>query len=401
MHYSQSIYKTVFLSDIVDIQIGKTPSRNQKKYWGVGFPWVSISDLNGNEEINYTKEQITLEAINETGIKIVPRGTIIFSFKLSIGKVAITGQDIYTNEAIAAFKIKNSNIIDQRFLYYVLREFDFKGTGDKAVMGLTLNQKKLKELNIPLPPLSTQKKIAAILDKADALRQNDKKILEKYDQLAGSVFLEMFGDPVRNEKGWRIVLFGDIIEDIVGGKSFGGDYRSMKVGEMAVLKISSVTSGEFDSTQYKVVNEISSKINLIKPREGDLLFSRANTRELVGATCIVDKNYDQLFLPDKLWRLDLNQRLALNYYIKFLLSDTKFRGTLTKKATGTSGSMLNISKAKLRALPIPLPRLDLQTQFQASIKKIEEQKEYTRISLQKSEELFQSLLQRAFSGELG
>jgi len=395
-------WQQIRIGDCCQIISGSTPSRNKKEYWGGKINWFTPKDLSNLESkyIFESPEKITLSGYKSCSTTILPAQSLFLSSRAPIGHIAINKIEACTNQGFKS--LIPSNKVDINYLYYTIKSIvpNLKDLGNGATFK-ELSKATLSKVEIPLPPLSTQKKIAAILDKADALRQNDKKILEKYDQLAGSVFLEMFGDPVRNEKGWRIVLFGDIIEDIVGGKSFGGDYRSMKVGEMAVLKISSVTSGEFDSTQYKVVNEISSKINLIKPREGDLLFSRANTRELVGATCIVDKNYDQLFLPDKLWRLDLNQRLALNYYIKFLLSDTKFRGTLTKKATGTSGSMLNISKAKLRALPIPLPRLDLQTQFQASIKKIEEQKEYTRISLQKSEELFQSLLQRAFSGELG
>jgi len=205
---------------------------------------------------------------------------------------------------------------------------------------------------------------------------------------------------VRNEKGWEHVLFGNVVKDIIGGKSIGGEERSLKEGELAVLKISSVTKGEFDNTQYKVVSNPLSNIKLIMPRQGDLLFSRANTRELVGATCIVDKDYDQFFLPDKLWRLELDNKLANSHYIKFLLSDKKFRDTLTKTATGTSGSMLNISKVKLRSLHIPLPPIELQMRFQRAMKKIEEQKNLTKNSLQKSEELFQSLLQRAFRGEL-
>lgn len=394
MHYSQSIYKTVFLSDIVDIQIGKTPSRNQKKYWGVGFPWVSISDLNGNEEINYTKEQITLEAINETGIKVVPKGTIIFSFKLSIGKVAITGQDIYTNEAIAAFKIKNSNIIDQRFLYYVLREFDFKGTGDKAVMGLTLNQKKLKELKIPLPPLSTQKKIAAILEKADALRQNDKKILEKYDQLAGSVFLEMFGDPVRNEKGWEEKSLSELLDFLTSGSRGWARYYS-ETGDI-FLRIQNIGYNFLKLADLTYVDAPeSTESKRTRVQEGDIILSI--TADL-GRTAVIPANFPIAYINQHLAILRLKKEYSPFYISQYLSSPG---GSRQFNIRNKGGVKAGLNFTDIKSIIVPLPPNDLQLKYQKTISVIDSQKKLTQSSFQKSEELFQSLLQRAFRGGLG
>jgi len=156
----------------------------------------------------------------------------------------------------------------------------------------------------------------------------------------------------------------------------------------------------FDSMQYKVVAEADVPSVLVHPKEGDLLFSRANTRELVGAVCIVDGQYDDLFLPDKLWRLDLKIEDMSVWYIKYLLAHDGFRENLRKVATGTSGSMLNISKAKLKKLCIPLPSITLQNQFAERIQAIEAQKQQAQATLKKSNDLFNSLLQHAFKGEL-
>lgn len=155
------------------------------------------------------------------------------------------------------------------------------------------------ELQIPLPPLAIQKQIAARLDAADALRQKDRQLLDRYDTLTQSVFMQLFGDPVRNEKGWRVEQAKHVISDIVAGSSWGGEERKLQKNEFGVLKISAVTSGTFKPNEIKVVpNETIKDKNLIFPKKGDLLFSRANTRELVAATCIVDKDYDSIFLPD-------------------------------------------------------------------------------------------------------
>ena len=121
------------------------------------------------------------------------------------------------------------------------------------------------------------------------------------DELVQSIFYDMFGDPVENPMGWDFSFIHEVILSITSGWSLGGDERPMLNGEFGVLKISAVTSGKFLPQEYKVVSEDvlnSTKQPLLKPCQGDLLFSRANTRELVAASCIVDKDYENLFLPE-------------------------------------------------------------------------------------------------------
>ncbi|MDP4271756.1 MAG: restriction endonuclease subunit S, partial [Bacteroidota bacterium] len=257
----------------------------------------------------------------------------------------------------------------------------------------------VKAIEIPLPPLETQKRIADILDKADALRQKDQQLLQKYDELAQAIFMDMFGDPVRNEKGWEVKPLGDYIVDIVAGSSYGGEEKVLESDELGVLKISAVTSGIFNPNEFKAVKKSVIQKEVIKVRKGNLLFSRANTRELVGATCIVDKDYDDLFLPDKLWRIDLKAGCN-TFYLKFLLSQKSVRYELNKTATGTSGSMLNISMPKLRDLKIIVPPINKQLDFEKRIIKLCSNQSLVGKETAKSESLFQSLLQQAFNGEL-
>jgi type I restriction enzyme S subunit len=170
-------WEKVRLEDICEINMGKTPSRSNATYWNGDLPWVSIADLKGDIFIRKTKECITKKSVVESGIKVVPENTLLYSFKLSIGKVAITASEIYTNEAIVALPIKNKEILDLKYLYWAVQMIELEGIGDKAVMGLTLNKEKLKNLVIPLPPLPIQKRIAEILDAADALRRKDQELL--------------------------------------------------------------------------------------------------------------------------------------------------------------------------------------------------------------------------------
>jgi type I restriction enzyme, S subunit len=393
-------WKIEKLGDLCQIEVGKTPSRKKPEYFGVGFTWLSIADMNGSLFIEKSKEQITEKAIADTKIKIVPANTVLYSFKLSIGKINISKIPLYTNEAIAALKIKTPLELDTKFLYYALSQQDFSHLGEKAVKGITLNKEKLNKLTISLPDISTQQRIVTILDEAGTLRKADTELLAKYDELVQASFLQLFGDPIKNQKKWEIVQLKNVLLDLVAGSSFGGEDKMLAEDEMGVLKVSAVTRGYFNCDEFKAVKKELIKNKIIIPQKGDLLFSRANTRELVGATCIVDKDYPYLFLPDKLWRIDLDLNKCNKYYLKFLISYEAFRNTLTKTATGTSGSMLNISMDKLRTLEIPLPPIRLQNHFAQIAQEIEEQKIIAKQQLQQSEALFQSLLQKAFRREL-
>lgn len=320
-----------------------------------------------------------------------------------IGRKGSINNPLYVEEKFwnvdTAFGLCAGEKLDGRFLYYFCVTYNFL-KHNKATTLPSLTKADLLRIKMPLPSLAEQKKIVAILDTANRLKHKNFQLIESHRVLSQSLFLEMFGDPVSNSKKWDVTQFSNCLDGIVGGKSVGGEERPLLCDEKAVIKISAVTSGVFNAAQYKVVEQANVPETLICPEKEDLLFTRANTREMVGATCVVDADYENLFLPDKIWRLDLMPTEASNWYIKFLLSHEGFRENLRKVATGTSGSMLNISKAKLRQLKVPLPPIALQDQFSQYIQLIEQQKQQAQASLEKSETLFNSLLQRAFKGEL-
>ena len=159
----------VKLSDAFELQMGKTPPRNNRACWGEGHKWISISDIgNAGKYIDTTKEEITEIGVSTSGIKVVPKGTVIMSFKLSIGKTAITAEDMYTNEAIMAFINKGKYEISTDYLYHMCKGIDwFEGT-NKAVLGLTLNKATMSEKTIEIPPMEVQMQAVTVLDKIDA-----------------------------------------------------------------------------------------------------------------------------------------------------------------------------------------------------------------------------------------
>lgn len=148
---------------------------------------------------------------------------------------------------------------------------------------------------VPVPSIEDQYAVVKTLNCIKSQLAATQQMLDKLDQLVKSRFVEMF------DKGHQRAPMGQLVDSIVAGTNAGGQQRPLADGEYGVLKISAVTKGVFLPNEFKAVEDVSS-IKMIHPREGDLLFSRANTSEMVGATAIVDKNYDWLFLPDKLWR---------------------------------------------------------------------------------------------------
>lgn len=177
------------LSDAFDLQMGKTPSRNNEEYWGPGHKWVSIKDMSSCDKyITDTAETITDKGVIESGIKYVPTNTVIMSFKLTIGKAAITQENMYTNEAIMAFIDKGVYDIDRDYLFHLISGTDWTAGTNSAVMGLTLNKKTLSNRTINLPALSEQKRIAKELDSVDQAIAKHQNLLEQHDSLIKSRF---------------------------------------------------------------------------------------------------------------------------------------------------------------------------------------------------------------------
>ena len=184
------------LDEVFNLQMGKTPSRNNTDYWINGqYDWISIADLGGYQKyVEKTKEKISALAVQESGIKSVPANTVIMSFKLSLGKTAITKNPVYTNEAIMAFIPTGRYAVLPDYFYYLFSARDWTKGTNRAVMGTTLNKATLSALSIEVPPLEKQHHIAATLDKVSDLISKRRQQLDKLDELVKARFVEMFGD---------------------------------------------------------------------------------------------------------------------------------------------------------------------------------------------------------------
>lgn len=321
----------------------------------------------------------------------------------SIGRVACfrIGVRANVNQHVCVIRPR-AGTLDSGFLAHYLASPSFQAQIDQQQHGGTrqaLTFAQISDFPVPNLALEVQRRIAAILDKADGIRRKRREVVKLADEFLKSAFLEMFGDPVGNPRGWRKLPLSVCISAIDPGWSVGGEGRPLAEGERGVLKISAVTSGRFRPSEAKVV-EGPIPPSVIAPKRGDLLFSRANTRELVAATCLVDADCPNLFLPDKLWRIRPEATIATTEYLRFLLAHEEFREKIRKQATGSSGSMLNVSQAKVLEVVAPMPPLELQARFGRLVWRHFAADARLREAASDSDRLFASLVERAFEGGL-
>lgn len=380
------------IGELFKISSGGTPSREKSEYYNKkDVPWIKTGDLK-NTEIHSPSEYISEEGLKNSSAKKFPINTVLIAmYGATIGACSILKIEAATNQACAA--LLPTDKVDEKFTYYYLRSIKAEITR-LGVGGAQPNISAgiLKAIKIPLPPLETQKKIAEILDIADNLRQKDKALIEKYNQLTQSLFLEMFGDPVRNEK---LDSIRDYIK-ILGGYAFKS--KDFCKEGIPVIKIGTVNKGYFDLRSFSFLpKEYIDKYSKWCVKPGDLLISLTGTvgKDDYGNVEIATWDFSNYFLNQRVAKLSIIDQNKLNYaflYYLFKQSDVK------KKLVGISRGIrqANISNEDILKLSVFIPPIDLQNKFASMVEGIEKQKQLAEENSKKSEDLFNALLQKAF-----
>lgn len=379
------------------------PGVRKNQFTDKGVKLLNVGNINNNKiNLNATSIYISEEEafgkyshflVDEGDLLIACSGIVVSNFHNKIAYAEKKHLPLCMNTSTMRFKILDKDIINIDYYRYFLQTRYFSDQLSRLITGsaqLNFGPSHIKQIECPLPALDTQQKIAAILDKADELIQNDKKILEKYDQLAQSVFLKMFGDPVTNPKGWQERKLGNIGNLDRGiSKHRPRNAPELLGGEYPLIQTGDVANSEGYITKYKsTYSEIGLKQSKTWPKGTLCITIAAN----IAKTGIL--TFDACF-PDSVVGFKPGKETN-NEYIQMWLS---FLQKILEDAAPQSAQK-NINLAILRTLDIPVPPIELQHQFALVINQIEQQKQLTQESLKKSEELFQSLLQQAFKGEL-
>ena len=396
------------LDDLCQIELGKTPYRADKSFWDTEKKtdnvWLSIADLlnTDGDVVSDSKEYITDKAAKIS--KVVKKGTLLLSFKLTLGRLAFAGRDLYTNEAIAALSIKDEKVIDKYFLYQFLSLYDWNAAteGDVKVKGKTLNKAKLKEIEVHFPKsLPEQQRIVSILDEAFAAIAKAKANAEQNLRNAKELF-ESYLQGVFEKKGvgWDETHLSEVCDFENGDRGKNYPNKSHRVSSgIPFINAGHLNENRLDFSDMDYISE--ERFNMLgngKIKPNDILFC---LRGSLGKVANVG-NLDKGAIASSLVILRVKNELDNDFLLYFLNSN------LTKKQIvdfGNGAAQPNLSAASLKKFIIPFPKSKEEQQtivrqldaLRAETQKLEAvyQKKISDL-----EELKKSILQKAFAGEL-
>lgn len=387
-----SDWKKVKIKDFTKVLSGGTPKSSVEEYYSSGeIGWITPSDLTkyNGQFISKGKKNITGLGLEKSSAKLLPPGTVLFSSRAPIGHVVIAEKELTTNQGFK--NILPSPMHDPKYLYWYLKsikseiEFRASGTTFKEISGTAMG-----EIEILLPPLKEQKKIVAVLDKAQALIAKRKEVILNLDKLVRSVFLDMFGDPVINPKKINKVKLDELGDWKSGGtpprkkdEYYKGDVPWYSSGELNNTYISK----SIECISHKAIDETSAK--LIKP--GSLLLGMYDTAALKSSISTQECSCNQAIAFSK-----LNEELVSTLFVYYVIQLGKDH--YKRQQRGVRQKNLNLTM--IREIEVILPPLGIQQEFVDLVEKIEQQKLTMQKSLVILENIFQSLLRRAFQGEL-
>ena len=357
------------LKQAFDLQMGKTPARNNMEFWGGTHKWISIADLgNAGKYIDSTKESISDEGVEASGIKIVPKGTVVMSFKLSIGKTAITSEDMYTNEAIIAFNNNGTYEIAADYLYHFCCGTNWGAGTNKAVMGLTLNKATLSEYEIEVPDISEQREIAKKLDGVDTLIEKHRAQLVALDELVKSRFIEQF-----ENKHYQFEKLGTVCRKITDGTHKTPTYLDEGV---TFISAKNIVNGELDFADIKHISE--EEYQEIQKRCQtdifDILLSKSGS---LGSPVIV-KTKEKLGLFESLAVIKYDRDRLLP---EFLCEQLKTDRVQRQFKTGTKGvAIKHLHLGVIADTDIIVPPLDEQKTFAAFVSQVDKSKHLHHIT---------------------
>ncbi len=392
-------WQTVKLGEVCKIVSGSTPKTGTPEYWDGDILWATPKDLSRLNQmyLSDTEKKITEAGLKSCSAQMLPVGSVLFSSRAPIGHVAINTKPVCTNQGFKSFVIDEARL-NNRFLYYWLdAKRDYLQSLGNGATFKEVSKAIVSQVEIPLPPLAEQERIAARLDAADRLRALRRDALARLDALTHSLFLEMFGDPARNPMDWPLVKLADAC--LEGGKyGSGASAIGFVEGAPRYVRITDIEdSGRLKSAKMSAQGLTEKDLKTYKLKAGDVLFARS------GATVGKTYNYQE----------SDGDCVYAGYLIRFRPDPNKLTASFLFAFTGTSHYANWVaSKQRVVAQPninakqygydleIPLPPLSLQQRFAERLGQIERVRADMERSRLELDALFASLQSAAFENAM-
>ncbi|ENF7214462.1 MULTISPECIES: restriction endonuclease subunit S [Enterobacteriaceae] len=382
------------IADFCSTGSGGTPSKSKPEYYeGGDIPWIKSGDLK-DSTIYDANEYITAAGLENSSAKIVEKDSILIAmYGATVGRLAILGINAATNQAICNIR-PDTTIADMKYLYYFLRS-KFSYFVENAVGGAqpNISQGLIKSLEVPLPSLIEQKRIADILDKAADIRQKREQAVKLADDFLRATFLEMFGDPVANPKRWDVASlleYGSFKNGMNFTKGESGSVlKCLGVGNFKSL----ATITCMDNIDEIELNTLPSDDYLLK--DGDIVFVRSNgNKALVGRCLTIYPNKEKVTFSGFCIRYRIEKSAITAEYLNFLFRTPSMKRQML--SGGQGANIQNISQGTLSALRIPVPPLEKQQTFSKIVSFHSELMKKLNINIVETNDMFDSISQTYF-----
>ncbi|NCQ71155.1 MAG: restriction endonuclease subunit S [Microcystis aeruginosa L111-01] len=402
MRFLPETWILIPLGDCCQIISGSTPKRNKPEYWGGDIPWVTPKDLSKlrTPVLEDAPEKITEAGYKSCSTTLLPQGSILFSSRAPIGYVAIAGRPMCTNQGFKS--LVPNEYVHSPYLYWCMRQYasDIEALGSGTTFK-EVSKGIVERFKIPLPPLEEQRRIAAILDKADGVRRKRKEAIRLTEELLKSTFLEMFGDPVTNPKGWRKISLGELLaEPLQNGAYFPKERYVEAPDGVEMVHMSDAFYNFVERGNLKRVQVTSEEFEKYKLIPNDVLIARRSLNyEGSAKPCLISETAQPLIFESSLIRVRLNAEVIDSFFFFSYMLEPRARSAYVFPNV-TKSTISGINQAGLKRISVLAPPMSIQKKYRDIYETIlgtqsNYQKDYENI-----DNLFNSLLQRAFRGEL-
>lgn len=396
--------KSSQLKDVATVFNGKTPSVAEQR--NAGKPVLKIKNVDEFGRFKGQFESFVDESFfDKFSNKAILSGDILILNAAHnadyVGSKQYFAEDIVKG-AIATGEWTvvraKQDISSSSYLRHMLQSPEIRHNIKLIVKGIHLYPKDLEQINIPLPPLSEQKRIAAILDKADAIRRKRQQAVKLTEELLRSVFLDMFGDPVTNPKGWKEARLEDVAE-IVSGVTKGRKLDGKQTIMAPYLRVANVQDGYLDLNEIKEIEVLPSDVAKYRLEVGDVLLTEGGDPDKLGRGSVWYGQVTDCIHQNHIFRVRSKTDKLMPDFLSMLIGSERGKRYFLRAAKQTTG-IASINSTQLKNFPILMPTPALQQQFAQTVTNSQKLQQQLSDAANTSDSLFTSLLQRAFRGQL-
>ncbi|WP_323089921.1 restriction endonuclease subunit S [Allobaculum sp. JKK-2023] len=386
--------RIVKLSEVCDIVSGSTPKTNILEYWEGNLKWITPAEITDKEKlISDTERHISAAAVCQAHLRLLPKGTVLFSSRAPIGKVAIAGEEMYCNQGFKNL-VCSSEILNEYLYYYLKYNADYIKSIGRGATFKEVSKEQVGNLTIVLPEISEQLRRSKVLSLIDRLIENYDKQLGGLSEIQKSRFIEMFGDPKLNDKGWKSGLISDYFY-VKGGKRIpkGMGYAN-EITKHPYLRATDMKNETIvDDDVHYIDDEVYAYIKKYTVKEGDIYLTNVGVN--LGMAGIIPRRYDGANLTENAVKLvPRTEKEIEGLFLAYYINSPGIQDYINERKMSVGVPKLAIFR--IETMPVLVPPLEMQNKFISFYEHINKSKLAIQKSIDELETLKKSLMQEYF-----